>query len=140
MAELVRRELVDHDEVKFTAKTDQYGLAEFSFCPIYKRGKLVEMFIYPKQQPDVKEYFHVDLSYGPDSFMLGSWTHKGMSEPWVWFFKWCKEHKCQSFIAYAPPEATSFQVSCLSTFSIHFSQEAASAGPATFIAEAKNHL
>lgn len=114
--------ILTHDSVvPFTAFTKNYGRAEFQICPVVKRGKLKELFIYPKQQPDAKNFYHVVFGdYPPDAWQVMSWTHLGMNEPKVWLFNWCKEHKCQMISVYVPKQANSFRIHILSTFSIIF--------------------
>ena len=120
MSKLTCRELKEHDIVKFSARSSQYGNAEFIFCPIFKRGKLKEMFIWPAQQPDVTEFFRILLPYVPQNFGISAWTHKGMDEPRPWMFFWCREHKCVAFRVYVPKQAKCFRVLFGSWFRIIF--------------------
>jgi len=106
--------------VDFIPGTEEYGRAEFVICPVYKRGKMRELYIYPAQQPDAKFYYKVNLEYAPLDFSVSSWTHKGMSNPVIWLMFWCKEHKCQAFRVYVPGEAKRFSVSMLSNVAVQF--------------------
>ena len=38
--------------------TKEYGVAEFTCCPIYKYGKLKKIYLYPRQQPDKRGIFY----------------------------------------------------------------------------------
>jgi hypothetical protein len=106
---LVERILHDGDIVPFTARTQKYGTAEFCFCLVYRRGKLIEIVITPMQQPDATEFFRL-AAHGAQSFSANSWTHRGVSNPWAWHHFWCTEHRCPAFALYAPTEATQFEV------------------------------
>jgi phenylpropionate dioxygenase-like ring-hydroxylating dioxygenase large terminal subunit len=114
-----RVELKDGDVVFFTPRTDNYGTAEFEICPVWKRKKLSEVWIYPAQQPDKKEYYHISVGYSA-SFGANSWTHKGIVAPKVWMFFWCAEHKTTAMRLYVPHNSNCFIVSILSDCSIYF--------------------
>lgn len=120
------RKLVELDgsqHVYFNLMDRVYGRAEFIFCPVYKRnGKLKEVWIYPKQQPDVNEYWVIRCGHS-ESFGVGSWTHKGMDVPSVWLTEWCKEHKTVSLSVYPPDGATSFHVHIGRDTSVTFDNE-----------------
>jgi hypothetical protein len=94
--------------VPFTAVTPKCGVAEFRFCLVYRRGKLIEIVITPTQQPDATEFFRLAV-YGR-SFSFNSWAYQGVSQPWVWRHFWCVEHRCPAFDLYVPPEATHLAV------------------------------
>lgn len=61
-------ELTDGMCIGFKDRTDSYGRAEFILCPIYKRGKIVELFVYARQQKDIKYFLHWKSEWGRPSF------------------------------------------------------------------------
>lgn len=115
-------ELEPNKPYVFQAIHPNYGRAEFIICPVYKYGKLKEIFMYPVQQ-DVDYYYHYNLPYTPLDFGIKAWTHKGVDNPWIWLHFWCKEHKCQSMRLYVPAQAKSFSIIDLSNLSIMFDNE-----------------
>lgn len=119
MSELEIIELKDGDVMPFTWKTERYGRAEFTFCWKWKRWKLADVWISPKQQPDAKAQYHLG-GLQCDNFQVYSYTHKGFENPWPWLYGWCREHKCQYMHVYVPPRATLFRVRVLSTLVIIF--------------------
>ena len=127
MRKLKEKILNNGDKVFFTPLTEEYGLAEFQCCPIFKRGKLKEFYLHPDQQPDAKYYYKLDLNYSPYDFSIGSWTHKGIDSPQIWLHYWCKEHKCHGFRFYVPRNSNFFEVHFLSNLSINFGFEEKSA-------------
>ena len=98
-------EEIDTDsKIKYVPITKRLGRAEFNFCPVFNRGKMVKLLIHRMQQ-EAKEQYELNLEklgYGVTSFGFSSWTHKGIDEPYVWQNWWCKEHKCVSFCVYVP--------------------------------------
>lgn len=120
MAKLTKVKLQPDKEYPFMARTEEYGRAEFTACFVYRYGKLREVYLYPRQQPDAKHYYHAKFEYPPLDWSISSWTHKGLSEPKVWLGGWCKEHKAQFIRFYVPLKSTHFTASFLSNFSINF--------------------
>ena len=120
MSALKCRELKENDMVRFDASSERYGTAEFIFCFVLKRGKLKELFIWPSQQANVTEFFHVALPYAPQQFGVSAWTHKEMDEPRSWMFFWCREHRCVAMRVYVPKQAKCFRVHFGSWFRIIF--------------------
>ncbi len=120
--ELKEKILNDGDRVDFTPSSRNYGVAEFTCCPVFKYGKLREFYIYPRQQENVKYYYKVEFNgrYTPRDFSIMSWTHKGIDEPRIWIHNWCKEHKCASFSFYVPRNSNNFKIEKLSNFSLAF--------------------
>lgn len=114
---LTEKVLRHGDRVAFTPFTENYGTAEFLFCAIWKRGRLVVLYIHPLQQPDTAQhYYRVNAnSYG---LSVPSWSRYEPSPDLVGM--WCKEHKCMCFRVYVPRESHSFTVSTLSTLSVNF--------------------
>ena len=102
-------ELKDNSEVGFTARHPSYGLAEFAFCPEWKRGKLIGFHIIPMNQVNAgSDTYHVTCN--ADSFAVLSWEHKGIARPWCWLHFWCEEHKTQSQRVYVPDNSNCFVV------------------------------
>lgn len=119
-AELKEKILNDGDIVKFTNCTQEYGRAEFICCPVFKRGKLKEFYIWPSQQPDAKYYYKVIFKYPPIDFSVCSWSHLGIDNPNIWLHSWCEKHKCHSFRLYVPTQSNQFRIEKLSNFSVRF--------------------
>jgi len=106
--------LKDGDVVRFDPKDykaptpgQSYGTAEFSFCPTWYRGKLKCVYIYHLQQRDVEFYYRIDLPKRTD-FRVTNW--RGVSEPRIWIFFHCKDHKCMGMRAYVPRDSNQFVV------------------------------
>ena len=97
------------------------GRAEFSFCPVYKRGKLKEMVIWPIQQRNVDTYYKAVFEYSPLDISIHS--NPGLDDPKIWLHFWCKMHKCAGFRLYVPTDSKYFQVEFLSGFSIYFGKD-----------------
>lgn len=112
--------LKDEDIINFVPFTKEYGMAEFAICPVVKRGKLKEIFIYLLQQENIEHYYRIPTNKNTSSWSVRSWTHKGLSDPKIWIMYWCKEHKCQSFRVYPPKGSTNFSISLLSDVNICF--------------------
>jgi hypothetical protein len=112
-------ELVDGDVRPFVLLTHNLGRAEFTFCPVWKRGKVSEVFIYPRQQENIDYFYHVACGYS-DSFQVSSWSHKGVENPKIWLHFWCKDHKCMSMHVYPPNSTDRLRVETGSTLSIYF--------------------
>jgi hypothetical protein len=118
------KELTDGGVVEFVSSTYNDGRAEFTFCPVWKRGKITELFIYPRQQKrkDPAECWHIQCGFSA-SLTIGSWTHRGIDEPRVWMHFWCKEHKTQSCHVYVPANADCFEVRMGSSLGIYFTKK-----------------
>lgn len=97
------------------------GRAEFSICPVYRYGKLKEMYIFPNQQRDVDTYYKAVFNYAPLDFSIQSWV--GLDTPKIWLHYWCKLHKCAGFRLYVPTDSKYFDVHFLSGFSINFGKD-----------------
>lgn len=121
MGSKLRKIILKENEIyKFIPVTTNLGVAEFTCCPVYKRGKLKKFFMYPQQQ-NVDYYYEIEFhKYNPNSFQIKSWEHKGIQKPSIWLQFWCKKHKCNSFRLYVPRNSNYFTIDCLSTFSINF--------------------
>jgi bisphosphoglycerate-dependent phosphoglycerate mutase len=92
----------DRDFLPFVGMTSNLGRAEFVVCPKFKRGKLVELFMYPLQQENVNHYYRWQGN-GKNNYTVQSYEQ--LDEPKLWMHFYCKEHKCQSFRMYVPNEA-----------------------------------
>jgi len=110
--------LKDNDKIPFRESDPDYGRAEFVICPVYKRGKLKDMYIYPAQQRDVHTFYHAVFTSSPLDFSFSSYDD--LDEPKIWIHFWCKEHKSASFRLYVPVGSQYFEVHRLSNFSINF--------------------
>lgn len=99
---LKRIVLKDGDQHPFEWKSDRLGRAVFTFCPQFKRGKLVKMTIHPKQQENIDHYYEWE-GIGKRYFTIQG--YQGLEDPNTWSHFYCKEHKCQSFHLYVPPES-----------------------------------
>lgn len=108
----------DGDFLEFLWSTEKWGRAEFVVCPQFKRGKLVKMFIYPSQQGISDKYYVWEGT--ADYFTVQSYQQ--LDDPKPWLFRWCKEHKTQSFRVYVPPESKYIWFSVLSTVTIGFTK------------------
>jgi len=94
-------------------KDKDYGRTEFTICPIWKRGRLCKLYIYPQQQRDIDYFYSVEVS-NCESINPIAWTHRGMENPWVWMYLWCKDHKCMSLRLYVPPNSSKLTIRQLS--------------------------
>lgn len=116
----------DWNDPKAPTPGQSYGRAEFVVCLIWntrlKKPTLKKFYIYHSQQRDIKHFYRVDCGWS-DSFVVQSWTYKGMVEPRVWFHGWCKEHNAPFFRLYVPPDSKSFTVSTLSSAGMNFDNE-----------------
>jgi len=77
------------------------GRAEFQVCIKFKRNKVCEFWIYPRQQRDMDEFWH--YKGGDCSFYIAS--YEDLADAKVWLIHHCLEHKAQSFHIYAPNDA-----------------------------------
>ncbi len=115
-----KKELKNGSVVTFKPITEKYGRAEFFICPIWKRGKIKELFIYPVQQPDAKNYFVIKSGFS-DSLCINSEAYK--EEPRIWITGWCKEHKTTFLRFYVPKDCDFFTVRSLSSLDIRFGKK-----------------
>lgn len=112
------QELKDGDKIPFVATDSRYGRAEFVICPIWKRNRLVKVFITTAQQENARQ-FVVDCN--SDSLSIRSWG--GVKDPRMWLNGKCKEHKTYYLKVYVPEDANYLQVGIYSTFSLDFGRE-----------------
>ena len=127
MSKLKERILKDSEKVYFDwhdskapSEGQSYGRAEFALCPIWKRGKIKELFIYHKQQRDIEFYYKIESGYA-DLLMIDSWV--GLESPKTWAHIWCKEHKTQTILVYVPNNSNYFQITIGSGISINFGKD-----------------
>ena len=73
------------------------GRAMFQVCIRYKKGKIWDFFVYPRQQRS-SEYWHHG---GASEFAFTISSHR-LPNPDVWKVGWCEEHKAQTLSIYVP--------------------------------------
>lgn len=132
MAELFKREMIidywniswGRDTIHYEPYTEEYGMAEFEICPIWRRKAfwkkkvLVKVLIYPRQQPNAKCFYEIipsnhywnGISFGC-YFNIEDKVRNQIENPNIWTSYWCKKHKCHSFRFYPPRSATKIQIS-----------------------------
>jgi len=106
LVELKLGEFVSFDWRDKTPGGSNLGRAEFEICQIYKRGKLKEVFIYPRQQRTDK-YYHATMN-GDNSFHIASYEE--LENANVWLTYPCKEHKTITIRLYVPRESRFFSI------------------------------
>lgn len=112
--------------IPFVPFTQQYGRAEFTICVKWRYGKIIDLYITPKQQPDaIGKVYHLGLeSVKPNAVRIGSYTHKGIKEdPRVWLHGYCPEHRAAFFHMYVPVNAYFLQITLGSSISLMFDNE-----------------
>ena len=95
------------DKIEYITRTQKYGEAEFILCPVFRRGKIKELYIFPLQQPDAKHFYKLVPGGKYQSIYFSAHY---TDDPRVWVTYWCKEHKCYSLEFYVPSEGDSFTV------------------------------
>ena len=89
------------------------GRAEFQVCIKFKRGQVSEFWVYPRQQRR-EDCWH--YSGGSDlGFSISS--YEGLDNSHVWLVSYCREHKTQTFMTYAPNGAKFLKID---SYGIHF--------------------
>ena len=78
------------------------GRAEFQFCPVWKRGIMVELLIYRAQQRDKTKAYRLPLAEAGrvTTFSFDARVEHERPRPWRMF--WCKEHKNVTYEVYVP--------------------------------------
>ena len=90
------------------------GWAYFDVCQVWKYGKIVKLYIYPRQQRSEEYYvYEVPKDYKARVFCLSSYTFND-SEAVVLSNGWCKEHKAITSSIRVPKDSEYF------TLSLHF--------------------
>lgn len=95
----------------------QYGRAEFQICPIWKRGRIVECWVYPRQQVRAERDVCWHLEASSNGLTLGGF---GRHEPKLWHIGWCKEHKTATYSVYVPDGTNELQITVLDSLSFRF--------------------
>jgi hypothetical protein len=85
------------DTISYLWKHEKWGRAEFSICPIFRRNKLVDLWIDPIQQEN-KNLYHLQLA--SRNFQLKLDRTIVSIAPWLYHY--CADHKCTSFRVYVP--------------------------------------
>lgn len=78
------------------------GHAEFVLELDYKRGKLKGFYVFPAQQRNMSEYWHVSMLDSRD-IMISSYHQ--LPPAYVWSLFWCKHHKMPAMSMYVPEES-----------------------------------
>ena len=105
------------DRISFVGLTKVFGRAEFTFCPVFKAGKMVKLFITAHQQERSDSGNWVfDCEIPITEFMIESWTHK-TTPPRIWFEQWCNVHKTIAHTVYVPDNTDEIK------FSYHFGNQ-----------------
>lgn len=97
-------QLAEGNVIYFAPKHELYGHAEFVFCVEWKRGKIRRVHVTPHQQGR-KERWCLECAWGPTTFQVGSWEHKGIEVPRMWISGYCRGHKAISYSVYVPLNA-----------------------------------
>lgn len=105
-------------KVPFEYSHPELGRAEFTVCVRWSRGRIREMWLYPRQQKRYEQGWHFPR-LSSDSLGIGSWNHKGLDDPKVWRMWWCKEHRCMATEFYVPNYSNELDIIAGSTLSIH---------------------
>lgn len=111
-------EIKENEQIPFTWITHDYGRAEFVCCPIWKRGKITDLYISPKQQPDKRAIlYHFKCGY---SSSLNLTSTVGLDNPEVWNVMWCQTHKTQALEVYVPKNSKNFSIRAVSSLYVWF--------------------
>jgi len=91
--------------IPYEWKSKNLGVAEFTICPVFKRGYIRELYIDPLQQEQYKGvYFNMDLR--GINFNKVWYSSPMDKQPKIWHSSWCKEHKCYSLRLYVPDDSS----------------------------------
>lgn len=101
MADMTEVKLANEEEIPFEWLSTDYGRAEFTICPVFRRGKLVKCVIYPRQQPKADKFFVWEGQASGLNFQ----GYQGLDSPNIWRTFWCKEHGCHSIELYVPTDS-----------------------------------
>ena len=86
---------------------ENLGRAEFQVCTKFKRGKIVEYWVYPKHT-QLTDCWHWKGEY--HDFTIN--CYQGLNHEGAWLIHYCKEHKAVSFNVYAPTNAGFIWLDC----------------------------
>ena len=89
------------DRIGYVPSTPNYGRAEFVICPVFKRGYLIELYVFPKQQETTTWCYKLTLPHGITVIGFACYGKENIK---VWTSGWCKEHKCYSLEFYVPAD------------------------------------
>lgn len=113
-------EITINDVIKYQLLHPSYGRAEFEVCPVFKHGKMTELFIYRRQQ-DTSDIYRLVIPQAMkiDRFHIESLNNE---QPHTWMEMWCKLHKTITHKVYAPNGTSqiSFGFHCGDTITIRF--------------------
>lgn len=110
--ELQRKDLQeDYKEQSFKWMNDTW--AAFAICPIIKKGRIHEVWIYPKHQPEATNYYVITNEDGWEGIDFGCFLKedKKLEFPQIQETYFCKEHKSHSFYLLVPKESKAFFIS-----------------------------
>lgn len=92
------------------------SMVEMKICPVYKKWKLVELFIFQQTSVPHPICFRIDCQNDNyEGIYFGEYSHTGtnlvteLRFPVIWKMFYCTEHKCQSFRMYVPDGAKKFR-------------------------------
>jgi len=96
-------------KLKYIPFTENLGRAEFTFCPVFKRGRLVEFYIDPLQQ-EITEAYKISFPTAAskiihiyiDSYVEDTHRH--------WMSGWCEEHKTMFLRYYVPRDSNLLEI------------------------------
>jgi hypothetical protein len=99
-------------KINFKPLHNSFGRAEFEFCPVFKRGKMTDLFITRRQQDNYENY-HLPLkelgfNNTTDFAFNGYDSSEGVR---AWGHYWCKFHKAICFKVYVPNDTDTINFS-----------------------------
>lgn len=97
------KEITTEDKIPYEWMTTIYGHAEFVICPVFKYGRLTDIYLYRRQQVEYNGY-HIDLLKEKPTLRMDEFLLEGRptNTPVIWRNWWCKEHKAVAFDTYVP--------------------------------------
>ena len=101
LAECEHNIIIPFEWIDTTPGGSNLGHAEFQVCIKFKKGKISEFWVYPRQQRNADTYWH--WVGGSTDFMISSYEH--LEDVKVWLISYCKEHKATSIHLYVPRDA-----------------------------------
>lgn len=106
------------DIIKFKDLDTEYGRGEFVFCPVFRNGRMEELYITAVQQNRTDTRWKLRLEGDIKIFCIQSWglssSEAKLKVPWVWREWWCKDHKAIAHEVYVPDGANTL------SFDLHF--------------------
>lgn len=104
----IEKEIKFGDRINYQPRHKDYGRAEFTLCPVFKRGIIRILYIFPKQQESNTCYKLVLPT--PSRFRCLWFSTFPDRSPYIWHTGWCKEHKCYSLEFYVPVGCDYFDI------------------------------